>query len=155
MADSRLRRLAAGCVVLPHELAHALPAVVAGLSPEITLLPDHDGAATPLGRFDADLDAMTPPWVVRSVALAPLVVYVGAAVLLRATVDPGGPSAVVAVGACAYWASLSAGDLAVASNPEAALSSGRFAADVSARLRATADLSTVATTLLVGVLLLA
>ena len=151
---SKLPRLAAACLTLPHELAHALPAAAAGLSPELTLLPEYDGDVTPLGQFDAAIEAGTPAWLVRLVAVAPLPTYVGLAVLLRFVVAPSGVAAPVAVLACAYSASLSRGDLAVATRPEQAVSAGRFAASGSRRLQVTADLLTVGTTVLVGVVLL-
>ena len=150
---SRALRAAAAVAVLPHELAHALPAAAAGLRPEITVLPAYEGDATPLGRFDADLDSETPAWVVRLVAVAPFVVYLAAAVGLRLTVAPSGAVAVAALAACAYWGSLSAGDVGVAAAPSEALSAGRFAAGVSRRVRLTADLVTVGNTLLVAAVL--
>lgn len=36
-------------VVFPHEVAHAVPARLAGLDVEVTLLPEWDGPEVPLG----------------------------------------------------------------------------------------------------------
>ena len=65
----RILRLAVAPVVLPHELAHAAAALAVGLTPEVRLLPPHEGSTTPLGQFDADLPASTPTWRVRLGAL--------------------------------------------------------------------------------------
>ena len=151
----RIRRLAVAPVVLPHELAHAAAAVAVGLSPEVRLLPPHEGAATPLGQFDADLPPTTPAWRVRLVAVAPLVVFVGGAVVLRWTVAPRGAGAVLALAACAYWGSLSAGDVAVAVAPGEARDAGRFVAGVTPRIQATADALTLAVVFVVAGVLLA
>ena len=151
----RILRLAVAPVVLPHELAHAAAALAVGLTPEVRLLPPHDGTTTPLGQFDADLPASTPAWRVRLVAVAPLVVYVIGAVLLRLTVAPAAPGAVLAVVPLAYWGSLSAGDVAVAAAPDEALEAGRFAAGVTRRTRAAADALTLLVALVVAAVLLA
>ena len=151
----RILHPVAAPVVLPHELAHAAAAVAVGLSPEVRLLPAHEGAPTPLGQFNADLPASTPTWRVRLVAVAPLVVYVVDAAVLRLTFVPGGAGAVLAVAPLAYWGSLSAGDVAVAAAPEEALEAGRFVAGVTPRIQATADALTLLVALVVAAALLA
>ena len=72
----RALQAAAAVAVLPHELAHALPAAAAGLRPEITVLPAYEGDATPLGRFAADVS--------RSVRTTADVVTVGNTFLVAA-----------------------------------------------------------------------
>ena len=151
----RILRLAVAPVVLPHELAHAAAALAVGLTPEVRLLPPHEGSTTPLGQFDADLPASTPTWRVRLVAVAPLIVFVGGAMLLRLTVAPAALGAVFAVVPLAYWGSLSAGDVAVAAAPDEARKSGRFAADVTRRVQATADALTLVVALVIAAALLA
>ena len=138
----RIRRLAVAPVVLPHELAHAAAALAVGLTPEVRLLPPHEGATT-------------PTWRVRLVAVAPLVVFVGGAVVLRWTVAPRGAGAVLALAACAYWGSLSAGDVAVAVAPDEARDAGRFVAGVTPRIQATADALTLVVVFVVAGVLLA
>jgi hypothetical protein len=139
--------------VLPHELGHALVATAVGLSCSITLLPASDGRATPLGRFDADVDRTTPRWVIRAVAVAPLALFVGLAGVLGAVRLPT-PVAFVALFFCAVWGSLSAGDLAVAAAPEAVGRAGTFTVDLAGWEPRAADLLTLVTTLVVGLLLL-
>jgi hypothetical protein len=148
-------RLIVAPFVLPHELGHALVAALAGLPFTVTLVPEHDGPVTPLGRFDADVDRATPAWVIRLVAVAPLPIYVGVAVLLRATTTLPEPAALVALFFCAAWASLSAGDVAVAAAPEAVRRAGTFSVDIAGWEPRAADLLTVVTTLLLAVVLLA
>jgi hypothetical protein len=149
--------LLAAVTVLPHELAHALPARLAGLDPEVTLLPDTPVDGTALGQFDADVDATTPAWVVRLVAVAPWLTFVGLAVLLGPVARVAFPPAVgVALTlALSLWASLSAGDLAVAADPDAARAGGRFTVPTAGWTGRAADLLTVGTVALVAVLLVA
>ena len=66
----RVARALVAPIVLPHELAHALVARVAGLDPTIELLPRWEGQSVPLGRFDAVVDATTPTWVILNPAAA-------------------------------------------------------------------------------------
>jgi hypothetical protein len=141
-------------VVLPHELGHALPAVLAGLSWRVRLLPEWEGSATPLGQFDATLSATTPRWLIRLVAVAPLPLYLGVAVLLGAVELPT-PVAVLAVLFCAAGATLSAGDLAIAANPTAAREAGQFRVTAAGWESPVADLLTVVTTVVVALLVLA
>jgi hypothetical protein len=142
-----LLRLVAVPLALPHELGHALVARAAGLSPSVTLAPAFDGPVTPLGRFDAPLDDATPPWVVRLVAVAPLPLFVGLAVVLRLTTALPPRPALVALFSCAAWASLSAGDLAVAAAPDAARRAGGFTVELAGWEPRAADALTVVTTL--------
>jgi hypothetical protein len=119
-------RLLLGAVVLPHELAHAAPARLAGLDVEIAVLPEWDGPEIPLGRFDAELDEGTPPWLIRAVAVAPAPTYLGLAAAVGPFVPLNSPAGLFALPALTYWASLSAGDLAVAAAPRAAREAGGF-----------------------------
>jgi hypothetical protein len=143
----RLLRFVAVPLALPHELGHALVARAAGLAPTVTLVPAFDGPVTPLARFDAPLDDTTPPWVVRLVAVAPLPLFVGLAVVLRLAMAPSPPFALVALFFCASWASLSAGDVAVAAAPDAARRAGGFTVELAGWEPRAADLLTVVTTL--------
>jgi len=124
MEPGRLARVVVGVVVLPHELAHALPARLAGLEAEVSVLPDR-GQGVPLGRFDAAVDRSTPPALVRLCALAPLPTHLAVAAVLGAVV-PAGSALVALFPLVTFWATLSAGDLAVAANPTAATEAGRF-----------------------------
>jgi len=121
-----LARVVVAPLVLPHELAHAVVARLAGLDPTVEVLPQWDGTAVPLGRFDATLDETTPPAVVRAVAVAPLPVYLLGTVAVRLAVDPEGIAVVPLVCILAYSASLSGGDLAVCAAPSAACDAGAF-----------------------------
>jgi hypothetical protein len=155
MRRTPLTLLLAALAVLPHEAAHALPARLAGLDPEVTLLPAWEGDGTPLGQFDADIDGSTSAWLVRLIAVAPWLTFVGCAVLLGPV---GGVALPPVVGVVvtlllALWASLSAGDLAVAGNPDAARAVGRFTVPTAGWESGVADLLTVGTVLLVAVLL--
>ena len=86
----RVARALVAPIVLPHELAHALVARVAGLDPTIELLPRWEGQSVPLGRFDAVIDATTPTWVIRAVAVPPAPKSLGVAAIVR---TPGPPEA--------------------------------------------------------------
>lgn len=154
MSAGFLRRLAAA-VVFPHELAHALPAAAAGLSITVTPLPEWDGPVSPLWQFDAELDGDSPLWLIRLVAVAPLVVFVSVAAGLRATDAVSGVAALPVAGLCALWGSPSAGDLGVALSPAEAREAGQFLATVDRRVRLAADLLAVVTTVAVAALLLA
>jgi len=152
---SRRRRVARALVapiVLPHELAHALVARVAGLNPTIELLPRWEGPTVPLGRFDAAIDATTPTWVVRAVAVAPAPISLGVAAFVRATGTLEGVLAVPLVLALGYTGSLSGGDIAVIVNPTAARKAGRFVVP-STRWQALSVVTAPATTLAVAALL--
>lgn len=151
MTFSRLGRLALAVLVVPHELGHALPATVARLPYSITLLPAWEGSAKPLGRFNADLTPDTPAWLIRTIAVAPLPLYVGLAGLLRLTTTLPRPAAIVAFLCCSYWATLSAGDLAVAANPGEVRTAGEFLVTVSGWETTASDMLTVVTVLLVAV----
>ena len=122
----RVARVIVAPIVLPHELAHALVARVAGLTPTIEILPQWDGPSVPLGRFDAPVDATTPTWVIRAVAVAPVPLSLAIAVLVRATGALEGVLAVPLVVVLGYTGSLSGGDIAVVVNPTAAQEAGRF-----------------------------
>jgi hypothetical protein len=126
MAARPLRFLVA-VLVGPHELAHAAVARLAGMRPEVTLLPER-ARGTPLGRFDAAIPPSTPRFAIAACALAPLPTGLAAAVAVGAALPPGSPLAVASFPLIAYWATLSDGDLAVAANPEAARAAGRFRA---------------------------
>lgn len=148
-------RVAAAVLALPHEYAHALPAAVAGLPHSVTLLPDWDGRQTPLGRFEADVDADTSPWLVRLIAITPLFVYVSLAALLRVAIAPTGLFALGAVVLCSYWAAPSPGDVAVAVDAPAACAGGELVAPVTRRRVLLTDAIVASTTLTVGLVLLA
>jgi hypothetical protein len=112
-------------IVLPHEAAHAVPARLAGLDVEVTLLPEWDGPEVPLGRFDAALDQDTPLWLVRLIAIAPLPTYLSVAAGVG-SVLPSDSSAVVLFPVLTYWATLSGGDIAVAADARTARDAGEF-----------------------------
>ncbi|MEZ3117574.1 hypothetical protein RYH80_16785 [Halobaculum sp. MBLA0147] len=160
MAESRRRvrgplRTAAAVLVVPHELAHVLPAAAAGLTYRLTLLPEWEGSADPLWRFDADLDEESPLWLVRLVAVAPTPVFLGVALALRLSGTVSGTTALVAAMLCALWGTLSAGDLAVALAPSEARDAGEFLVRGRPGTQQAADALAVLTTLIVaGVLLL-
>ncbi len=154
MMRSRLLKLAVAPFVLPHELGHAVPAVLTGLPANITLLPDWEGSQQPLGRFNADLDPSTPLWVIRATALAPIPLFVGLAALLRLTVPPTGPVAIGAFFLCSYWAAPSGGDLAIARRPTQARTAGEFLAATTTREVVISDIATVAICILVAVVVL-
>jgi|GEM_PF-3247810 len=151
--DRPLRRLAAA-VVFPHELAHVVPAAAAGLSITLKPLPEWEGDADPLWQFDAELDRDSPLWLIRLVAVAPLVVFVAVAVGLRVGGLVSGTVALPVAVLCALWGSLSAGDLGVALSPAEARSHGQFLATVDRRTRLVADVLAVATTVAVTLVLL-
>jgi hypothetical protein len=153
--SSRRRRAARALVapiVLPHELAHAFVAWVAGLNPTIELLPRWDGPTVPLGRFDAAIDAATPTWVIRAIAVAPAPISLGAAAIVRATGTLEGVLAVPLVLALGYTGSLSGGDIAVIVNPAAAREAGRFVVPPT-RWQALSVVTAPVTTLVVAALL--
>jgi len=153
-AQSSVVSVAAAVLALPHEYAHALPATVAGLPHSVTLLPDWDGRQTPLGRFEADVDAGTSPWLVRLIAVAPFALYVGVAGLVRVTVAPTGLFALGTVVLCSYWAAPSPGDVAVAIDAATACKTGELVAPVTRRRVLLTDGFVAVTTLTVGVVLL-
>jgi hypothetical protein len=113
-------------VVLPHELGHALPALAAGIRPEISVLPEWAGDAVPLGRFNGAIPETTPAWAIRVIALAPLPLFLGVAAIVRPIVPTEPLLALPAVVLLSVWATLSPGDLAIASNPRAARAAGEF-----------------------------
>lgn len=139
-------------VVLPHELAHALPARLAGLRVDITVLPEWDGPDVPIGRFDARLEPETPLWLIRLIALAPFPAFVGVAAVLG-RLPLADPVSLALLPGLAVSATPSGGDIAVAANPRAARDAGGFTVPRSAW----ADRLTVGavpfTTLLIAVLL--
>ena len=148
----RVARALVAPIVLPHELAHALVARVAGLDPTIELLPRWEGQSVPLGRFDAVIDATTPTWVIRAVAVAPAPISLGVAAVVRATGTLEGVLAVPLVLALGYTGSLSGGDIAVIVNPTAAREAGRFVVPPT-RWQALSIVIAPATTLAVAALL--
>ncbi len=154
MDRARLKRIALAPLVFPHELGHALPALLAGLPYTVELLPEWDGPAQPLGRFDAVVDDGTSPTLIRTIAVAPLPIFVGLAVALRTLVAPPPGLALPLVALCAFWGTLSDGDLAVAADPDAAREAGEFVATVAGWERAAADALAVGTTFLVAGILL-
>lgn len=149
-----LRRVALFVFVVPHELGHAIPAHAAGLQYDVRLQPEWDGDATPLGQFDADLDDAVSLWLVRAVAIAPLPLYLGLALVVRETARPSGLPAILTAGLCAVWASLSAGDLGIVVAPAESRRAGSFVATVSEQTRRVADLLTFLTTAVAAVILL-
>lgn len=154
-ASSAARRVVwtfAAVIVLPHELAHALVARLAGLTPTVEILPQWDGPATPLGRFDATIGDATPTWVIRAVAVAPLPTHLGVTAGLRLTVAPEGPVVVPLLLYLAYSASLSGGDIAVCARPTAARDAGAFVVPAS-RWQALPVLTAPVTTVAVAALL--
>ena len=140
-------------VVLPHELAHAVPARLGGLDPEITLLPAWDGDAVPLGRFNAAVSESTPAWLIRLVAVAPLPTFLAVAAGLGSVVPADRPLTVGLVALLSWWGSLSEGDLSVALAPEAVRAAGEFRAP-SSPLARLAPLFVVGTIVAVSWLLL-
>ena len=151
MTHSCLLRVAVAPFVLPHELAHALPAAVAGYDWTVRLLPDWDGAGTPLGQFYMATDDTTSLWLIRLVALTPLSLYLGVGVALR-LVGLEGPVALVAILFCAFAGTLSSGDLAVATQPAAARESEKFIVTLAGWERPVSDLLAVTTTLVISLI---
>ncbi len=149
-----LRRVALLVFVVPHELGHAVPAHLAGLQYDVRLQPEWEGDGTPLGQFDAAVDDAVPLWLVRAVAVAPLPLYLGVALVVRETARPSGLPAVLTAGLCAVWASLSAGDLGIALAPVESRHAGSFVATVPRQTRRVADLLTLLTTAAAAVILL-
>jgi hypothetical protein len=147
----RLGRLALAALAVPHELGHALPAVLARLPYSITLLPEWEGTTTPLGQFDAEVGPDTSPWLIRAVAVAPFPLFVALAALVRVTTTLPRPAAIAVVLLCSWWASLSGGDLAVAANPEEVKEAGAFLVTVAGWETAASDVLTVLTVVLVAV----
>jgi hypothetical protein len=154
MRSNRLARLLVAVCVLPHELGHALPAWLAGLEPEITVLPAWEGSGRPLARFNAAVDRTTPAWVIRLVALAPLPLALGGAALAGSVLPPDSPAAFPLLAALSFWGALSQGDLAVAADPGAVRETGEFLAPSSPGTASAMLLLTPATVLGVSVLLL-
>lgn len=126
MNRSTVTTVAIAPLIIPHELGHAVPAWIAGLDTEITVLPDWEGETTPLGQFDAELDPTTPIWLVRLIAVGPLLLYLGVAAALGAVVPPSSSLAFVLFPVVTFWATLSAGDIAIAAQPDAARATGAF-----------------------------
>ena len=153
MSQSRLGRVVVAPLILPHELAHALIPTIAGYSWTIHVLPDWDGAGTPLGQFDMVVDDTTPLWVIRLAALAPLPLYLSVAVLLG-VFELGGAVALAAILFCAFSGTLSGGDLAVATQPAAARASGEFVVTPAGWERTASDVLTAATTVVIALLII-
>lgn len=152
LRDSRAARAVVAVLVGPHELAHTLPAWLAGLDPTIRLLPQAQGTV-PLGQFDAAISSSTPTGVIRLCALAPLPLNLGVAVVLGAVLPASSAATVVLFPLVAYWATLSAGDVGVAANPRAAREAGRICAPQQWWQSPTALALTSVTTVTVAVLL--
>lgn len=155
MTRSRLLKLVVTPLVLPHELGHALPALLAGLPTTVTLLPDWEGSQQPLGRFNADLDSSTPLWLIRVTALAPIPLFVGFAALLRLTILPTGLLAVSVFLLCSFWAAPSGGDLAIARRPRQAQSAGELLATATVREVVIADVATLVVSVVIALVILA
>ena len=153
-ADRSLVRLLVAVCVLPHELGHAVPARLAGLDARITVLPDWEGQAVPLARFNAPLEQTTPLWVVRLVAVGPLLTYLAVAGVVGVVTPPDPAVTVPLLVALSFWAGLSQGDLAVAATPEVAREAGEFLAPPTQATVTATLLLTPATVVGVGLLLL-
>jgi hypothetical protein len=155
MADAErpLIRFAIAACVLPHELGHALPAWLAGLDVEVTVLPAWDGDGTPLARFNAPLEPETPLWLVRLIALAPLPLYLAVAAATGVALPPDSLVGFPALAALSFWAGLSQGDLAVAASPKRVRETGEFLAPASPQTATAMLLLSPATVLAVSLLL--
>jgi hypothetical protein len=145
----------------PHELAHLVALLPWTRAVGVDLDPTSDprfagrGIDRPLARFDATVPATTPRWAIRLVAVAPLVVFAGLAVLLDVWLGLAGvsPTTLAATVAVAFWASLSDGDLAVVLDPEQVVDAGALVVTGTPRFLGPAStVLSVATTLFVGVL---
>ena len=68
--------------------------------------------------------------MIRICALAPLPLYLGVATVLGSVLSAESPLTVVLFPVVTFWATLSGGDLAVATNPAAVREAGRFQAPV-------------------------
>ncbi|MFT4881003.1 MAG: hypothetical protein ACI9CA_001803 [Natronomonas sp.] len=152
-ADRPLVRLVVGVCVIPHELGHALPAWLAGLDIEVTVLPAWDGDGTPLARFNAPLESGTPLWLIRLIALAPLPLYLGVAAGAGVVVPSNSLVGFPVLAALSFWAVLSQGDLAVAASPERVRETGEFLAPASPQTATVMLLLSPATVLAVSLLL--
>lgn len=146
------RRVVAVCV-LPHELGHALPAWLAGLDVEVTVLPAWHGTGTPLARFNAPLETGTPLWLIRLIALAPLPLYLAVAAVVGTLLPGDSLVGFPVLAALSFWAVLSQGDLAVAASPELVRESGEFLAPASPQTAAAMLLLSPATVLAISLLL--
>lgn len=117
-------------VSVPHELAHL--AVIAPWADDTRLVetPSIGGSGVnqPLAMAAADLPPNTPTAAVRGAAIAPLVVFLGLAGGIELLVRPTGGSLVALIVGflLAFWATLSAGDLAVFLRAEEAVSNGQL-----------------------------
>ncbi|MFB6126536.1 MAG: hypothetical protein ABEJ79_04465 [Halolamina sp.] len=149
----RLLRVVLAPVVLPHELAHAVPAWLGGLDPQIAVFPEWEGEAVPLGQFDAVVSESTPSWLIRLVAVAPLPTFLGIAAGLGPAMPANRPETLAFIALLSWWASLSEGDLSVALAPAAVRAAGEFRAP-STPLAKSAPLVVVATVAAVSWLLL-
>lgn len=148
-----LVRFAIAVCVLPHELGHALPAWLAGLDVEVTVLPAWDGDGTPLARFNAPLEAGTPLWLIRLIALGPLPLYLGVAAAAGPVLPPDSLVGFPVLAGLSFWAGLSQGDLAVAASPERVRETGEFLAPASPQTATAMLLLSPATVLAVSLLL--
>lgn len=153
-ARQRAVRAVVAILVLPHELGHALLAWLCRLDTELTILPSWEGEAIPLARFNAKLDAGTPMWLIRAVAVAPFVLALVVAGLLGTVVPQDSPLVVPLLLVLSFWGSLSSGDLAIATQPGFARDYGEFLAPKPPRIDTAALLLTPLTVVLIGVLLL-
>lgn len=130
----RFIRLSLAVVVLPHELAHAMAIRPWTDELHIDVDPTQDGRFRnrgidrPVARFNATVPPTTPAWAVRLCAVAPLVVFLGAAVVLEYLIAPSGisPGTLTGTAAIATWGSLSDGDIAVFLAPAAVVENGEF-----------------------------
>lgn len=113
---------------VPHELAHL--AVIAPWASDVRIVGSPtiggQGLDRPLAMAAANLPPDTPTAAVRAAAIAPLAVFVGGAVGVEFLVRPAGgsPIALLVGFLLAFWATLSAGDLAVFLRAEEAVANG-------------------------------
>lgn len=126
-----IARVIVAPIVLPHELAHAAIAVLFGLDPVIRILPQWSGTTIPLGQFNAEIDTSTPTWVIQAVAVAPLVVYLTVASLVGIFISINATIILPVILLLSFSASLSAGDIAIISNPVEARQAGAFVVQAS------------------------
>jgi hypothetical protein len=151
--DRPLVRFAVAVCALPHELGHALPAWLAGLDVEVTVLPAWDGGGTPLAQFNAPLESGTPLWLIRLIALAPLPLYLGVAAAVGTVLPPDSLVGFPVLAALSFWAVLSQGDLAVATSPKRVRETGQFLAPASPQTATAMLLLSPATVLAISLLL--
>ena len=151
--DRSLTRGVIAVCVIPHELGHALPAWLAGLDVEVTVLPTWHGTGTPLARFNAPLETGTPLWLIRLIALGPLPLYLAVAAVVGTLLPGNSLVGFPVLAALSFWAVLSQGDLAVAASPGMVRESGEFLAPASRQTATAMLLLSPATVLTISLLL--